>query len=440
MRRTPFAPTRPTPAPTLAPTAALALTLALVLTAATACAPARTGAPDEQRADRDSTESYVVLVSFDGMRHDMIDRVQTPYFDRIAGSGVRAAGLIPAYPTKTFPNHYSIATGLYPARHGIVDNAFYDPALDATYRLGDTIAVRDGRWYGGEPIWVTAERQGVRTASYFWVGTEAEIDGVRPSYYKDYDGSVPYEARVDTVLHWLALPRADRPRLVMLYFDQPDYAAHEHGPDAPAVDSMVARTDTILGRLVDGIDELAIGDRVHLVLVSDHGMAPAPADQVVYLDDAVDLDGVHFINNTTQAFLYLDGDTARAAAMRTAINDRLEHVTAYLPHELPERFNYQGSPRTGDLVAVADLEWVIRLRAWRPWTGGGTHGWDPHEREMHGIFLARGPRLRSNLTIAGFENVHVHPLLAHLLGIEPAADIDGRLDALNAALRPGTPR
>jgi predicted AlkP superfamily pyrophosphatase or phosphodiesterase len=369
----------------------------------------------------------------------MIRRAETPYFDRITGSGVRAEGLIPGYPSKTFPNHYSLATGLYPGDHGIVDNAFYDPALDAAYRLGDTAAVRDGRWYGGEPIWVTAERQGVRTASYFWVGSEAEINGVRPTYYKLYDGSVPYEARVDTVLHWLSLPIAERPRLVMLYFDEPDHIAHMAGPDAPAVDSMVARADTILGRLVEGLDTLAVGPRVTLILVSDHGMAPVPSERVIFLDEALDLEGLQYINNTTQAFFYLDGDTARARRLRDSANERLEHATAVLPGDMPDRLHYGGSRRVGDLVVIAEPGFVLRLSESRAWTGGGTHGWDPAFRPMHGIFLARGPRLLANRVIPAFENVHVHPLVAELLGIGPADDIAGRLEALAPVLRAPAP-
>lgn len=407
----------------------------LVLVATATCATPPPDRPDRTAGDREGTEPYVVLVSFDGMRHDMIDRADTPYFDRVAGGGIRAEGLIPSYPTKTFPNHYTLATGLYPARHGLVDNAFHDPAFGADYRLGDTDAVRDGRWYGGEPIWVTAERQGVHAASYFWVGTEAAIDGVRPTYFKEYDGSIPYEARVDTVLHWLSLPRPDRPRLILLYFDEPDHTGHRLGPDAPAVDSMIERMDRILGRLIEGIDDLPIRDRVHLVLVSDHGLEHVPEDHVVYLEDAVSLEGVRVLNNSTQALLYLEGDTARAHAIQRAVNDRLEHVTAYRPEQTPAHWHYEGNPRIGDLVVAADPGWVIGRRGARPRSSGGTHGWDPTSRAMHGIFLARGPGLRAGRTIAAFENIHVHPLVAHLLEIEPAEDIDGRLETLQSVLR-----
>ncbi len=372
--------------------------------------------------------SHVVMVSFDGMRYDFIDRIDVPSFRRVASDGVRATGLIPGYPTKTFPNHYGIATGLYPGHHGLVDNTFYDPALDTVYSIGNRDAVRDGRWYGGEPIWVTAETQGVRTASYFWVGTEAPIQGVQPSNFKYYDGSVAYAARVDSVLAWLSLPAAERPRLIMLYFDEPDHIAHEHGPDAAAVDSVVALLDGHLGRLLDGIENSPVANHVTVLILSDHGMAAAPEDSVVYLDDHADLDGVRVLYNGTQALLYSD-DSARIETVCRAL-DGIPHATVYRKAETPARWHYRDSPRIGDLVVAADPGWVVRSRDWRPWSGGGTHGWDPYFRPMHGIFLASGPAIRSGLEIPAFENVHIYPLVAHLLGLEPAEGIDGRLDVL----------
>ena len=387
--------------------------------------PPAPGAVPPEGADR----PYLVMVSFDGMAHYLLDRVPTPAFDRVARQGARADGLIPSYPTKTFPNHYTLATGLYPAHHGIVDNSFYDPELDLTYRLGDPGTVRDQRWYDGEPIWVTAEEQGVRSASFFWVGSEAPVQGRHPTYYKYYDGDFPYEARVDTVLHWLSLPLEERPQLVTLYFSEPDHTLHAEGPASPAVDRVVERMDGLVERLLDGLQRLPIADSIHLVLVSDHGMAPAPVDQVIYLDDHVDLEDVRVVNNTTQTFLYFDGDEERLQSVERALQRGLRHATVYRRDETPERWRYRDNDRIGDLVVSADLGWVIRLRDWRPWTGGGMHGWDPRFESMHGIFMAMGPRVPQGVTIPAFENIHVYPFLAELLGLEPAP-VDGRLDVL----------
>jgi predicted AlkP superfamily pyrophosphatase or phosphodiesterase len=373
--------------------------------------------------------AYVVMVSFDGMRYDFIDRANTPNFLRVAASGVRATGLIPGYPSKTFPNHYGIATGLYPAHHGLVDNTFYDPDFDATYSMGNRDAVRDGRWYRGEPIWVTAETQGVPTASYFWVGTEAPIQGVQPGIFKYYDGSVPYGARVDSVLAWLSLPAPERPRLILLYFDEPDGTAHANGPDAPAVDAVVEELDGYLGDLLDGIASTPVADQVTLILISDHGMEEVPTDSVVYLDDYATLDGVRVIYNSTQALLYFGGDSARIDEVYAALGT-VAHATVYRRGETPARWHYDADRRIGELIVAADPGWVIRTRDWTPWTGGGMHGWDPYHRAMQGVFLAAGPRIHQNLEISAFENVNIYPLLAELLDLEPADGIDGDLSVL----------
>ena len=382
---------------------------------------------------------YVVLVSFDGMRHDFPARVATPNMDRLAAGGVRAAGLVPAYPSKTFPNHYTLATGLYPSNHGLVDNVFYDPVFRDTYALGDRDKVRQGRWYFGEPIWVTAERQGVLTASFFWVGTEASIQGIRPTYFKAYRDDFPNPARVDTVLHWLGLPVERRPQLVLLYVSTVDAVAHRAGPDAAEVDSAVAAMDLLVGRLLDGIERLPVAGRVNVVLVSDHGMVGVPEENTIHLDDLVDLHDVRVLNNTTQALLYFDGDEARTWEVYDALTERLTNATAYLREETPAHWHYRESRRIGELVVAAEPGWVLRTRDGRPWRGGGMHGWEPRDRRMHGIFLAAGPGIQRGVTLPAFENVHVHPFLARLLQIEPAAGIDGRVDVLEPVLREAVP-
>lgn len=390
--------------------------------------------PETPPEPAEDDRPYVVMVSFDGMRYDFPDRVSTPNLDRIAARGAQATGLIPSYPSKTFPNHYTLATGLYPSSHGIVDNVFYDPAFNAVYALGDTATVRDGRWYRGEPIWVTAERQGLHTASFFWVGSEASIQGTRPTYFKYYDDAFPNAERVDTILQWLQAPLDRRPQLVMLYFSTVDHVAHRAGPDAAAVDSAVVAMDALVGRLVDGLAALPVADRINLVVVSDHGMVSVPRSNVVRLDDLVDLHDVRVINNRTQALLYFGGDEARMWEVFEALGERLTHATAFLREESPERWHYRRGRRIGDVIVAADPGWVITTAAGRPWTGGGMHGWDPYDRRMHGIFLAAGPGIRAGTRLPAFENVHVYPFIAHLLGLEPATGIDGRLDVLEAAL------
>jgi predicted AlkP superfamily pyrophosphatase or phosphodiesterase len=376
----------------------------------------------------------VVLVSFDGFRHDYLDRYPTPNFDRVAAAGVRADGLIPAFPTLTFPNHYSIATGMYPSRHGLVGNTIYDPGFDATYSMRDREAGGDGRWYGGEPIWVTAETQGMVTASYFWVGTEAPVQGVRPTTWKPYDGDVSYEARVDSTLTWLARPAAERPHLVMLYFSAVDTEGHRHGPDSPEVAEAVVQVDAALGRLLDGIERLDRDD-VNVVLVSDHGMAQPDADRLVDITDYVDLpDDVQAMTAGPELMLWLD--EVAADSLDAILDASLPStVASYTRDELPERWHFDGSPRTPPLILVAERPALVGLprHAERDW--GGVHGYAPEDPTMAGIFLAAGPQIAPAGRIDAFEVVHVYSLLTALLGLAPNPDIDGDPAVLAPVLR-----
>jgi len=369
---------------------------------------------------------YVILISFDGFRPDYMDRVETPNFDRVAAEGVQAEGLIAVYPTKTFPNHYTIATGMYPENHGIVSNSFYDPERYATYSIGDRESVMDGSWYRGEPIWVTAETQGMVAASFFWVGSEADVMGVRPTIWKPYDGRIPNEARVDSALTWLQLPPERRPHMITLYFSDVDSRGHRHGPDAPEVDEAVRHVDAVLGRLLDGLDQLPIRDEVYLVLVSDHGMASYSPETAVAIDEIIDMDGIRMPDSGAAANLHVDGGIEAAEQVRDALNAGLEHGRAYLREEVPERLSYRADPRIGDVVIIMDEHWQIRTSDRMPSSAGGTHGWDPTLPSMHGIFLARGPGIRAGATIQAFEAIEIYPLLAEVLGLEPGTDVDGR--------------
>ncbi len=389
-----------------------------------------------RNADRHLEAPYVVMVSFDGFRHDYLDVVETPAFDRVVGRGARAVSLIPVFPTKTFPNHYTLATGMYPARHGLVDNIFWDPERGERYSMRDREAVEDGTWYGGEPIWVTAETQGMVSAAYFWVGTEADVSGVRPTRWHRYDSSVPNEARVDSVLAWLRLPARERPHLILLYFSDTDWQGHEHGPESPQVREAVRTVDRALGRLLDGLDRLPHGDEVHLVLVSDHGMAEGDPEKTYVLSEHADLSAVQVELGGPYATLFFAGDTARAARVRQALGAALPRASVLHADETPERWRYRDNPRVGDLLVVAELPWLVGMDASaRGRATGGHHGWDPAHERMHGIFIASGPRIREGVLVPSVEAIHVYPLVTHLLGLEPNPDADGRLTELKSILR-----
>jgi predicted AlkP superfamily pyrophosphatase or phosphodiesterase len=335
--------------------------------------------------------------------------------------------MIPSYPSKTFPNHYTLVTGLYPVRHGIVANSFRDPARESPFGIADRDAVEDGTWYGGEPLWVTAERQGMVAASFFWVGSEADVGGVRPSHWRRFDGEVANEARVDQVLAWLSLPVEHRPRLVTLYFSDTDDAGHRHGPDSPELEAAVARVDRMIGRLRMGLEALPHGGRVHLIVVSDHGMQGfGPADHR-YLEDVTTVADLDMPERGPSGHLWVEGGHERVLDVRARINESLAGVTAYLPGEVPERLHYRDHPRLGDLVVVTDSAVVVELARdpERPARGGFTHGWDPAFQSMRALFVAAGPGLAAGVEVGPFQNVDVYPLVTQLLGLRPAADIDG---------------
>jgi predicted AlkP superfamily pyrophosphatase or phosphodiesterase len=369
---------------------------------------------------------YVVLVSLDGFASRYMGQYAPPALTGLAAQGVWARdGMIPVFPSLTFPNHYSLATGLYPERTGIVSNTFLEPARGDWYSLGDLAAVQDGSWYRGEPIWNTAERQGMVAASFYWVGSEAAIGGSRPSYWRPYDAAVPNDARVDQVLAWLAYPAPYRPHVITLYLSTTDAVGHAFGPDSPEMAAAVASVDASMARLLSGVDRLEHGSRVTLIILADHGMDGYAASGRRYLAEAASLERVTVPSSGPAANVHVEGGTARALELRDAVNASLSGVKAYLRSDVPERLHYRADPRIGDVVLVADSGVVVYPANDRPETGGWTHGWDNRLLSMRALFVARGPALPRGRVLAPFELVHVYPLVTRILGLTPAAGIDG---------------
>jgi predicted AlkP superfamily pyrophosphatase or phosphodiesterase len=380
---------------------------------------------------------HVVLVSFDGFRADYLDRFDLPNFRRVQQRGARARGMTPVFPSLTFPNHYSLVTGLNPDRHGIVANSFLDPVRGARYALSDSRAVSDGTWYGGEPIWVTAESQGMVAACFFWPGSEAAIRGVRPTLWKPFEKNLPNDMRVNTVLEWLQLPADRRPHLITLYFSELDTASHDAPLDSPGVEAAARSLDRSLGVLLDGIDALPIRDRVHLLLTSDHGMVETGASQRIQLASLVDVSGIKVGFDGPVASLHVAGGAGRARQLRDAINAKLQHGRAYLREELPEPYHYRSNPRAGDVVVVMEESWTLAAsgRNTRDSQRWGMHGWDPALQSMRALFLLSGPGIRAGATTSEVRNIDVYPLLTELLGLRPAAGVDGRAGAIRELLR-----
>ena len=353
---------------------------------------------------------YVLLISIDGYRYDYTDLYDAPNLERFADEGVRAESLIPSYPSDTFPNHYSIVTGMYPGTHGIVANSFFDSERDGRYQLGNAEAVRDGSWYGGTPIWVAAEQQGMVTASYFWVGSEADILGIRPTYYHTYDGAVSHADRIDRVLEWLSYPLEYRPHFITLYFSAIDSEAHDSGTTSTELQDAIRRLDSQMGFLFDRIEDLEFD--LNVFVVSDHGMVDLDPERVVYLDDLVSLEGVRVQNLGAHSFLYVDG-ARRQSELYADLKRQEDHYRVHRRTDTPVSW-HSNHYRIGDLIVEAEPPYSISLRTRSAELSGGAHGYDPYRyREMHGIFYARGPDLVERIVVPGFENVHVYPLILH---------------------------
>jgi predicted AlkP superfamily pyrophosphatase or phosphodiesterase len=409
---------------------ALAATLAL-----TSCASVPSDSPTAGSAPVATPAApKLLLVSIDGLRADMLDRGITPNLSRLVDGGVRARWMTPSYPSLTFPNHYTLVTGLRPDHHGIIHNSMHEDAL-GSFRLSKREAVTDARWWGGEPIWVGAENAGVRTATLSWPGSEAAIQGVRPSQWRTYDASVPLPARVDQVLRWVGQTDADAPRLVTLYMEQVDHAGHDHGPDSPEYAAAIGEVDAAIGRLLDGLQSRGLDASTNVIVVSDHGMASVPDGQTIAIEDMVDPTIATDVSmGQSVGFAPLPGKRREAEKVLLGAHAQYDCWTR---QTLPARWHYGSNPRIPPIVCQMHEGWNALSRASVAARAPGTrgsHGYDNALPSMRAVFIARGPSFKQGQTIEGFDNVDVYPLLARLRGV-PAAPNDGDPERLLPALR-----
>lgn len=400
---------------------------ALLLLAALLAAPAaaRPGAP-------------TILISIDGFHPDYLARGVTPNLARLAATGATGP-MRPSFPTKTFPNHWTLVTGMRPDRHGIVANRMEDPA-----RPGEvfTMASDDPFWWNAaEPIWVTAEKAGLRTATMFWPGSAvawggtksmgwppAYPGGVRPRDWQAFSMDVTGLQRVETVLDWLRRPAAIRPDFIALYFDLVDTVGHAWGPGSPRLNPALSEVDQLIGILLRGLD----GRPVNLVIVSDHGMAASGSDRILALDRL--LDPADFRTIDAGAFATIVASPGREAAVEAALLRPHDHMQCWRKAEIPARFAYGRHPRVAPYFCLAETGWLVLRSAPAEPRAGGDHGYDHEAPEMTALFIANGPAIRAGVSLPAFDNVAVQPLLAALLGV-PAGATDGSLAPLAPALR-----
>lgn len=378
----------------------------------------------------------VILIGIDGFRADFLDRGLTPTLSRLAAEGtVAEGGMRPSFPSVTYPNFYTLATGRHPDHHGLVYNRMRDPDLPGrTFSLGDRHEVMDPVWWNdAEPIWVSVERQGLSTAVLFWPGSEAAIHGVRPRDWLPFEQSVSSRARVNIALGWFTTPQADWPDFAAVYFDIVDTQGHLFGPNSPELDAALVEVDQAVGVLVAGL--AARGIEADLVIVADHGMAATSGERVVWLDDWIAAEAVD--SYTYGPLAFVDPLPGHEAELEAALAHDPEHLDCWRREDLPARFAYGTHRRISRVVCLAEMGWTLGVRGQldparvRP----GTHGFDPDAPEMQAVFFAHGPSFRAGVRLDRMDSVDVQPLLGRLLGID-VPDGDGRIDDLRTALAP----
>lgn len=382
-------------------------------------------------------DSYVIFISMDGYRHDFTKRFAPPNIMAIEKAGVSAESLIPVFPPDTFPAHYSMATGMYPDKTGIVANNFYDREINREYRKAREQDVRDGSWYRGVPFWAAAEKQGVVAASLFWPGSEAEISGKRPTYFFYHDPEMPNTRRVNQVRTWLELPSQIRPHMINMYFSTIDDAAHRYGTKSKQVRDAVYEVDTAIGLLMK--HGKALGLPIHYVIASSHGIIDLREDRQEFIGDYIDLTGLRIIGEFAKYSIYID-DPMKREKIYAQLKAKAKHFRVYRRDEVPERLHCS-NPRSGDIILLAEAPYNLGrtrqiMRTARTYRfDKARHGFDPYTvYEMHGAFFAMGPKIQQGVKIPTFESVHIYPFLMKLLGIKVLGEVDGQMRILQGIL------
>lgn len=378
---------------------------------------------------QNSKPHYTIIVSLDGFRWDYTSLYRTPNLDKMGKEGVKAL-MSPSYPASTFPNHYTLATGLVPDHHGIINNTFWDAENKRHYSMGDSASRNNPEYYLGEPIWTTAQKQGIKTGNMYWVGADIAIKNSHPTYYRPW-GAKPFltfEQRIDTVLTWLQKPEEERPRLVMLYFEEPDGSGHRNGPHSAQTGEVVHRMDSLMGVLQHKIAALPIAENINLIVTSDHGMTDISPERVVYMQKYLKPEWCEIVDGRTPTSIF------SKAGYRDSIYNTLKkvaHIHVWKKEEIPAELNYGSSDRIGDIVVAPELGWQFTDVARNT---KGAHGYFPQSSDMQVMFRAIGPDFKKGYTAKGFVNVDIYPLLSYLLQIVPEKT-DGQFERIKDILK-----
>lgn len=392
--------------------------------------------------DVSNDENYVLLVSFDAFRHDYAEKYDLPNFKQLAKNGASTTMMLSSFPSKTFPNHYSIITGMYAGNHGLVDNKFYVKERNAFYAIADRSKVEDPFYYKGMPLWQWLQANGMKTASYFWVGSETPIAGHFPTYYYKYNDNTPNEERIEQVIKWFQLPKNERPRFVTLYFSFVDTEGHNSGPNSEGTKKATQEADRLLGLIMKKVKELPLP--INTIVVSDHGMIEMEStdENLVDMEEIEEYlkDKALFVNNGMHGHIYVN-NPSEISQIYTYLQEKLApRVSLYYRNQTPKHWHYGKDTRIGDILLVCDAPYYMIPNKEHPLakkTGKwGTHGYDPYKTlDMGGIFYAMGPNIKKGYKMPTFENINVYPLITKLLNVDNPDTIDGRIEVLQEIIK-----
>ncbi|XP_023930802.1 bis(5'-adenosyl)-triphosphatase enpp4-like [Lingula anatina] len=394
----------------------------------------------EMRLARAEYTEKLLLLSFDGFRWDYLDKVETPFLDYIAGCGAKAPYINGTFITKTFPSHYTIATGLYEESHGIIGNTMYDPIFDEVFSIKARTG-KEGRWWGGEPIWLTVKKQHKVSGTYFWPGSDVSIQNENANMWFNYNQNTPYEDRVNKMVSWFKGEDKiqDKPtsfNFVAMYYHEPDFSGHQHGPDSAEVEQAVKDVDRLIGYLLNKLRANNLLEVVNIIITSDHGMTKMSQDKIITLTDYVTVSDVERVPDHGPICNILPNKKDQDAKQRlyNQLKDAHPNMTVYLKEDIPDIFHYKNNRRVMPILAIADEGWVIRWNQSFMFPGNGTHGYDNRYMSMKPIFMAMGPNFKEGITVNPFKQVDIYPLMCQLLNVQPAAN-NGSLASVSSMLR-----
>jgi len=390
--------------------------------------------PNRLNSIEQQKKPYVILISIDAFRWDLADKYQAKNLIKLRDAGVQANYMKSSYPALTFPNHYSIITGLYPSHHGVVDNIFYDKTKEVTFRRSDKKMAVDSSWYAGKPLWILAEQQKMLSAIFYWPGSEISMDGIRPTYYYAYNEIIPIERRITIVKDWLQLPEDRRPHFIALYFPQVDKAAHSYKVESEQTKAAVQVVDEAIGKLVQEAEKTGLA--INFIVLSDHGMTTIDQEHTIPLPKSIDLNLFKVPTGNSLLHVYANEKSAIKPTYN-ALKAEAKNYDVYLSKDIPKAWHYNKKEdrynRIGDILLVPRLPNVFNINGIKP--DIGQHGFDPSIEDMHAIFYAYGPQFKTRLKINAFENVNVYPLIAKILGLTYANKIDGKEKVLKSVLK-----